>query len=62
MIASVLPISFAEFRLKETARIAVPTFVLNTIHCSSNINAIDTRKMTISRFEMAALPNSRYGA
>src|SRR5258708_5502940 len=58
IIKSVLiPINFAELRLKETARIAVPTLVLKITHCSKSISATETAKIRIWDLEMAALPN-----
>ena len=59
MTKSVLiPISFAELMLNETARIALPTLVLKMMYCSSTISAIETTKMSICDVEMVALPKS----
>src|SRR5688500_20242824 len=53
-----MPISFAEFRLNETARIALPIFVRKIIHCRSSISAMETAKIKICEVEIVAFPKS----
>ena len=57
MMRSVLiPINFADCKLKDTARIARPVFVRYTINCNTTINAIPMTSTMMSALLMLAPP------